>query len=230
MLRITELSDVSAAPALRVEAHITQQTMEELMSLSTALLATHRHLLLDLSGVRFIDAQGATALRQLRPQGVVLTGCSGFVSELLRDEEEVPNHTRSNEGAREAALIEGLRQGDDSAFEQLVREHSGRMLATARRFLSSEDDARDAGQDALLSAFKSIATFSATAKLSTWLHRIVVNAALMKIRSRRRRPEQSIDHLLPCFDEGGEWVSGMTTHEAPNEVFETRETRQLVRR
>src|SRR5262245_51224577 len=119
MLRITELRAVSAVPSLRVEGRITQQTVEELMSLSSAFLANHRGLLLDLSGVCFVDALGAKALGQLRPQGVVFTGCSGFVSELLRDDAESnASQTRGEGDSSEAALIERLRHGDGSAFEQ----------------------------------------------------------------------------------------------------------------
>lgn len=103
----------------------------------------------------------------------------------------------------ERALRERLRAGEEAAFEELVRAYGGRMLAVARRFLPSEEDARDAVQDAFLSAFRSIGRFEGQARLSTWLHRIVVNAALMKLRTRRRKPEQSIEDLLPGFLEDG---------------------------
>jgi RNA polymerase sigma-70 factor (ECF subfamily) len=77
------------------------------------------------------------------------------------------------------------------------------MLAAARRLLRTEDDARDAVQDALLSAFRGIDSFQGGARLSTWLHRIVINAALMKLRSRQRKQERSIEELLPSFAEDG---------------------------
>jgi hypothetical protein len=69
--------------------------------------------------------------------------------------------------AEEAALVKGLRDRDDAAFEQMVRKFSGRLLATARRYLRSEDDAHDALQDALLCAFKSISKFKSNSQLST---------------------------------------------------------------
>src|SRR2546427_13153248 len=75
-------------------------------------------------------------------------------------------------------LLRGLRRGDDAAFAILVHQHAGRMLGTARRLLRSEDDARDAVQEAFVSATRSIGNFTGGSKLSTWLHRIVVNAAL----------------------------------------------------
>jgi RNA polymerase sigma-70 factor (ECF subfamily) len=100
-------------------------------------------------------------------------------------------------------LLERLRAGEEAAFEELVRTHGGRMLAVARRFLPVEEDARDAVQDAFLSAFRALPAFEGNARLSTWLHRIVVNAALMKLRTRRRKPEQSIEELLPGYLEDG---------------------------
>jgi RNA polymerase sigma-70 factor (ECF subfamily) len=106
--------------------------------------------------------------------------------------------------ADEAALLERLRAGDEQAFERLVREHSPRMLAVARRMLRSEHDALDAVQDAFLSAWKALDGFEGGARLGTWLHRIVVNAALMKLRTaRRRKDEVSVEDLLPRFGEDG---------------------------
>ena len=103
----------------------------------------------------------------------------------------------------EAPLLARLRAGDPRCFEALVRSESPRLLATLRRMLRSEEDARDALQETFLSAFRSLDAFEGQAKLSTWLHRIAINAALMKLRSRRRHPEEPIDDLLPRFDDEG---------------------------
>lgn len=131
----------------------------------------------------------------------------------------------------ESGLVRRLIAGEEAAFDELVRRFGGRLLATARRLLSQEEDARDAVQEAFLSAFKGIDHFTGSAKLSTWLHRITVNAALMKLRTRRRRPEQSIDDLLPAFDERGEWASGMVSAPASSDMLlESAEMRALVRR
>lgn len=103
----------------------------------------------------------------------------------------------------EAELVRRLKAGDEDAYEHLVRFHSARLLAVARRFFPEPEEARDALQDAFLSAFKAIQAFEGQALLSTWLHSIVVNACLMRLRSSRRRPEESIEPLLPTFDEVG---------------------------
>jgi RNA polymerase sigma-70 factor (ECF subfamily) len=131
----------------------------------------------------------------------------------------------------EAALVARLRAADDGAFEQLVRLHGGRMLATARRLLGDESDACDAVQEAYISAFKSIGRFEGGSKLSTWLHRIVVNCALMKLRSRSRRSERSIDELLPTYLEDGHRRSPGPAWDSPADaMLEREETRQMVRR
>jgi len=103
----------------------------------------------------------------------------------------------------EADLVRRLKAGDDEAYAALVRLHGGRLLAVARRFFPVTEDARDAVQEAFLSAFQALGSFEENAQLSTWLHRIVVNACLMRLRSRKRKPEESIEPLLPTFDELG---------------------------
>jgi RNA polymerase sigma-70 factor, ECF subfamily len=133
----------------------------------------------------------------------------------------------------DAILLAGLRCGNQHAFEEMVRRFGGRLLATARRYLRSEADACDALQDAFLCAFKSIDTFKGDSELSTWLHRILVNSALMHLRAKRRFAETDgipIDELLPRFDTAGNWIDGRS-HSAPAHVlFEASETRTMVRR
>lgn len=219
---------------LRVEGRVTQQTVKELQSSCAADFADHRSVLLDLSGVQFVDAAGIEAFHCLVQQGVVLVHCSGFLSEMLRDDTAGKKATlellQTDEGAGETDLLIRLRRGEDAAFEQLVRQYSSRLLATARRLLGNEHDAQDAVQEAFLSAFRAIEQFTGAAKLSTWLHRIVVNAALMKLRSRRRKAEEPIEELLPRFDAQGEWANKVTGWETPSEVLlQRQETRALVR-
>lgn len=103
----------------------------------------------------------------------------------------------------EAALLAKLRSGDQNAYATVMLRYGGRMRAVAQRLLGNEHDANDAVQDAFLAAFRSLDQFAGHAQLGTWLHKIVVNAALMKLRARRRRGECSIEDLLPAFDETG---------------------------
>src|SRR5437667_7872562 len=98
----------------------------------------------------------------------------------------------------EPQLVARLRAGEQSAFEQLVRSNSGKLLATARRLLPNEEDARDAVQSAFIRAFQSLSRFREESRISTWLHRILVNEALMRLRSKKDK-EESIDELMPTF-------------------------------
>ena len=136
---------------------------------------------------------------------------------------------RGPAGSGDAALLARLRRGEDAAFEEMVRQNAARMLVVARRYLKAEDDAQDAVQDAFLSAFRAIDRFEGKSRLSTWLHRITVNSALMKLRSQRRKPEESIEDLLPGFLEDGH-MSPTPAEWAPlsDDLVARRETRAQV--
>ena len=234
MMRVTRIAAGEGGETLRVEGRLTHETVEELRMACDAVLAERTSLQLDVSGVRFVDPTGVALLHGLERRGARLGGCSGFVGELLRERVGATTARQSAETSHavgEALLVERLRGGDPQAFEVLVREYGGRMLATARRFVGTDDEARDVLQEALLAAFRAINTFAGAARLSTWLHRIVVNAALMRIRSRRRRREESIDGLLPRFDEDGHWVEPAATWDtSTDELLEREETRTMVRK
>jgi RNA polymerase sigma-70 factor (ECF subfamily) len=127
-------------------------------------------------------------------------------------------------------LLAALRAGHEWAFETMVRCYGGRLLAVARRVTRNEEDAHDVLQSAYLSAFRSLGDFEGACQLSTWLHRIVVNTALMKLRSRRRKPEESIEDLLPAFQEDGHHVEQFSEWCAPaDQLMERKETRTTVR-
>jgi RNA polymerase sigma-70 factor (ECF subfamily) len=131
---------------------------------------------------------------------------------------------------QDAALVARLRAGEDEAFEIVVRTYSGRLLAVTRRILGNDEDARDAVQDALLSSFRSLDRFQGGSLLSTWLHRIAVNAALMKLRTRRRKPEESIEPLLPVYKDDGHHQEVFSSWSEPVDVAMTRaENRAVVR-
>lgn len=136
------------------------------------------------------------------------------------------------EGVEDDALLARLKNGDDAAFEELMHASGGRMLSTARRMVRSEEDARDVVQEAFLLAFRSLPAFEGRCRLSTWLHRIVINVALMKMRSRKRRPEVSIEEQLPRFAADGRRV--VEAHDVveltPADAFERETMRVLLRR
>jgi RNA polymerase sigma-70 factor (ECF subfamily) len=131
----------------------------------------------------------------------------------------------------ETDLVARLKAGDEAACETLVREHGGRLLAVARRYMRSDEDARDAVQEAFIAAFRSIGKFEGGSAISTWLHRIAINCCLMKLRSGRRRPETSIEDLLPTFDETGHRVLHEETWpDSVEAAIERRQVRERVRK
>lgn len=130
----------------------------------------------------------------------------------------------------ERHLVAGLRQRDAEACRRLVQDHTRAMLITARRLLANEEDARDAVQESFVAALTAIDSFAGRSRLSTWLHRVVVNTALMKLRSRRSRRECSIEELLPSFHEDGHHIEPQCPwSEQALQQLDRRETCTLVR-
>lgn len=140
------------------------------------------------------------------------------------------DHAAASAPIADEDLVARLRAGDAAAAELFVRRHGPQMLAVARRFFRNEQDAEDAVQDAFVSAFRSIAGFTGQSRISTWLHRIVVNACLMKLRAARRRPSVSIDTLLPAFDDTGHQASRVPEWKVPlGDPAASEEIRRAVR-
>src|SRR5438045_9752284 len=90
----------------------------------------------------------------------------------------------------EAELIRAVQQGDQSAFEALVRSYDQSVLGLAMNLLRSPEDARDAYQEAFLRVYKNIHSFRFDCSFYTWLYRIVTNVCLDHLRKRKIRKEE----------------------------------------
>jgi RNA polymerase sigma-70 factor (ECF subfamily) len=88
----------------------------------------------------------------------------------------------------DAALLHAHTAGDRDAFAELIRRHRDRLWAVALRTIGDREEAADALQDALLSAYRAADRFRGDAAVTTWLHRIVVNSCLDRMRRRQSRP------------------------------------------
>lgn len=138
---------------------------------------------------------------------------------------------RQPEERDDPELVAALRRGDLIAFEKIVREQAPGLLTVARRLLRNDDDAREAVQDAFVSAFRSFHRFEGGSLVSTWLHRIVVNSSLMRLRTYRRRVEVPIDDWLPKFlPDGHHAASFVDWSNAAHAMIEREETCTIVRR
>jgi RNA polymerase sigma-70 factor (ECF subfamily) len=115
-------------------------------------------------------------------------------------------------------------------FEAFVYQYAERLLRVARGVLRSEDDAADAVQDGLASAFAARHKFSFQSTVYTWLYRIVVNACLMKIRTRSRRKTLSLDAIRSQSDDLAQGRSyELATYGGAAHDLERDETLALVR-
>jgi RNA polymerase sigma-70 factor (ECF subfamily) len=90
--------------------------------------------------------------------------------------------------AQDRALVAAHVAGDPQAFTTLVHRHRDRLWAVALRTLGDREEAADALQDALLSAYRSAGSYRGEARVTTWLHRVVVNACLDRVRRNKARP------------------------------------------
>jgi RNA polymerase sigma-70 factor (ECF subfamily) len=110
-------------------------------------------------------------------------------------------------GLDDRALLRAHLDGDLDAFAALVRRHRDRLWAVALRTTGNPEDAADALQDALVSAYRRAASFRGDAAVTTWLHRVVVNACLDRMRAQKVRRAQplpdDLDQGVPTLVAGG---------------------------
>ena len=91
----------------------------------------------------------------------------------------------------DASLIRAAQQGDEDAFERLVRAHDEGVLRLAMNLLRSPEDARDVYQEAFLRVYRNLHKFRFDCSFHTWLYRIVTNLCLDQLRKRKVRREES---------------------------------------
>ncbi len=103
----------------------------------------------------------------------------------------------------EQALLTRAKQGDAAAFERLVTTYEERIYRLALRITDDPSDAIDVVQDVFLTVYRKLPTFKEEAAFATWLYRIAVNAAYMKLRSRKRCMEVALEACMPAFTGNG---------------------------
>jgi len=161
------------------------------------------------------------------------SGCSGlteFIHLVSRKNiwrREMGSQCITTETKWEEALVQASRDGNDQAIETLFRRYQRQLFATARRILGNTEDAEDALQDGLLSAYRNVARFEGRSKFSTWLTRIVVNAALERRRRAKGLRVTSLDATPP---ESQVPISECVQDDDPNpeQLFAHTELRKMI--
>jgi RNA polymerase sigma-70 factor (ECF subfamily) len=119
----------------------------------------------------------------------------------------------TEEAGGDMDLVHASKNGDAAAFEQLVKRYDRKLLRIAQSVTHNREDSQDAVQEAFLKAYQHLADFREACQFSTWLIRITVNQALMKLRKQRGAGETSLDE---DFGDEGDFLPKEVTDWAPN--------------
>ena len=116
------------------------------------------------------------------------------------------------QNAEEMRLVQAAAKGDVNAFEQLMRQHEGKMYAVALRMCANREDAQDCMQEAMIRAYRAIENFRFQSSFATWVYRITMNTCLDELRRRKVRQATSLDAMLDVgwAPAGGDSPEGQT--------------------
>ena len=130
-------------------------------------------------------------------------------------------------GREETLVVAAARNGNEQAFEILVKRHEQRILAVARRYTRAQEDAKDVVQQTFQNAFIHLHSFEWKSSFSTWLTRIAINEALMLLRRRRALHEVPVDES--SNREGNSWRLEMPDSSSdPEASYARRERVQIL--
>lgn len=93
-------------------------------------------------------------------------------------------------------LIADFQKGNESSFEELLQRYSSKVYSLASRLTRNNEDAEEVLQDVFVTVYRKIAGFEGKASFSSWLYRVTVNAAFMKLRKRRQDHSVSLEDLM----------------------------------
>jgi RNA polymerase sigma-70 factor (ECF subfamily) len=127
----------------------------------------------------------------------------------------------------ECAFLAAAKRGDSAAFEILCKQSASTVFHVARRMMRSNEDAEDVVQESFQLAFMHLKSFKGDSRFSTWVSRIAINAALMKLRKKRRFWEVSLDEPA----EGEQPSSGIDVEDQdldPEELYAQKERQRIL--
>jgi len=162
-----------------------------------------------------MDASGGSALLSQNPKQL-----NGWSS--------VPAQSQGN--AAECGLIRRVHDGNTEAFYELVRPYERAVFVAALSIVKNDADAEEVAQEAILRAFKGLSRFRQEAKFSTWLIRITINEAKMKLRKSRRHSYESIEEGR--LGDDGNYIPRdfPDWREIPSEALDRKELREALTR
>lgn len=151
----------------------------------------------------------------------------GSITPPRADREHFEQNFQSSLLGQEGLLIRRAIASDDGAFEELVAKHIPKLRRIAYNLLRNSEDAEEAVQDGLVSAYRNLKCFRGQSLFSTWLTRIVINAARMMRRRNAGRPEVSLDEILDA-DSPQKMRAAVDPRHDPERACEAAEIGELI--
>jgi RNA polymerase sigma-70 factor (ECF subfamily) len=133
------------------------------------------------------------------------------------------------ESADDLVLVSRCQRGEMDAFEELVRRYRQKVFGIALSVLKNEDDANEAAQIAFVRAWQHIRSFRKSAKFSTWLYRIAMNASITAVRQRGNRETLPLNEQI-ATDENDAGKELVAEQPSPSDNLERRELREEIER
>jgi RNA polymerase sigma-70 factor (ECF subfamily) len=134
--------------------------------------------------------------------------------------------------AEQAEMIERLKARDEAAFNRFVREYQQRVFRLCLRMLGERAEAEDVAQEVFVSIFKAIGNFRGDSQLSTWVYRVTTNHCRNRLKYNARRHRQATQQFVeePAGSEqpGTRVPHGQVPLDAPDRIYEGRETQRLL--
>jgi RNA polymerase sigma-70 factor (ECF subfamily) len=126
-------------------------------------------------------------------------------------------------------LVSAALDGSYDAFEALVTRYQDKAYRLAWSLVKDDSDANDVVQDAFLNVYRKLDSYNGDAAFSSWIYRIIVNTALMKLRKQKRRSEVAMDALSPSFlDDGHHAFTVPEWQVRADEAVENKELREKI--
>ena len=128
----------------------------------------------------------------------------------------------------EKALLERIRKGDESGFEEIVREHTGKLVGLAWRLVGTREDAEELAQEAFLRLHRSLPDFRGDSLIGTWLYRTTTRLAIDFLR--RERIKRKVFFFRQDNDSPDPVELASDSRQTPGEIFQTQEAMRSLRK